>query len=73
MQKKYTSEVTTFLGKEPKDIKEYDRALKALKAFGKDKEERKTEFRKQRTRHMNHTGPANISRRPCIYCEQEKS
>lgn len=36
------------------------------------KEEQIIEMQIQRRRHMSHTGPANKTRKPCIYCEQEK-
>jgi hypothetical protein len=59
--------IEKFLGRKPKSVAEYKHIWHIL--FKKDKEEMK----RQRQRHLNHTGPASIARGQCIFCETEKS
>ena len=64
-------EIIEVLGRKPKSISEYKKIWRYL--FGGDIEENKKKLKKQWQRHLNHTGPANITRGFCIFCEKEKS
>ena len=63
-------EVIEWLGRKPKNLAEYHKVWRFL--FEGDVEESKKRMKKQRQRHMSHTGVANISRKFCVFCEQEK-
>ena len=61
------AQIVAILGRHPKNYKEYQRIYQLLY---RDKYYSKEALRRQRQRHLNHTGPANITRGYCFFCER---
>lgn len=71
LREKRMEEIISYLGRKPKSIREYRKIWRYL--FEGDIEKKNKLIRKQRTRHLSHTGPASISRQYCMFCEKEKN
>lgn len=59
--------IIEFLGRKPSKA-EYNRIWRMF--FTEEMVIKKEALRRQRQRHLNHTGPANAKRKFCIYCEK---
>lgn len=64
---KIMEEIHLFLGHKPKNRVEYKKAYTFL--FGTENKKNRDMAKIQRRRHLGHTGPANITRKYCPYCE----
>ena len=66
---KRLDEITQFLGRKYRNRNEYRKTYRVL--FGDDMAKNRAKIKRQRQRHLNHTGVASKARKFCIFCEKE--
>lgn len=63
---KRIEEVIRFLGRKYTNRDEYRKVYRTL--FGETMAKNRQKLKRQKQRHLNHTGPANNARKFCVFC-----